>query len=99
MKFLDGLTKRLAKTASETVTDSVKEEAKKLGNSVLPVLFGIGVAIVGYGIFRNSSGARVATKTLMPTIHTVTITTNNWFLGESAGAEIAKKILEGQING
>ena len=92
MKWLDNLTKKLAGTASVTITDSVRTEAKKIASDALPTLLGIGGIIAGIVIFRNSSAGKRLVSRAVPTVsHTIT---NYYFFDDTAKSELVEKILE-----
>lgn len=98
MGLIDKFTKKLAKTASEVVTDSVKTEAKNVAVNALPVLVGLGLAIAGFVIFKSST-TKVPTQALhipFPSISTTSMVTNNWFLDEASKAEVLTQFLKNQ---
>ena len=88
MGFIDKFTKKLAKTASTVVTDSVKTEAKNAALNALPVVVGIGLAIAGLIIFKSSTATKVVKTIHVPSISTTSVVTNNWFLDEASKAEV-----------
>lgn len=97
MGLIDKFTKKLAKTASTVVTDSVKTEAKNVALNALPVLVGLGLAIAGLVIFKSST-TKVPVQTLrLPSISTTSMVTNNWFLDEATKAEVITKFIKNQM--
>lgn len=78
MKLFEKLTKKFAKTASETV----KTEVKKKALDLLPIGIGLGGAAVGLLIFKKTGAIDNATDDL-PTYRTINITTNNYYFGKS----------------
>lgn len=93
MKLLEKLTKKISASASLAVTDSVKVEAKKIASEAEPVIFGIGVVVVGMVIFRIVSGKSVSIPTV-PNVSRIDVTTNNYFFDPSAAAEFVKRTIE-----
>lgn len=94
MKFLENLTQKLAKTASTTVADSVKSEAKTALTNAVPVVLTVLAAVAGIVIFKGASkgtGAGIA-----PAISKMSVTTNNYFFGEALNAETIAKLIDKQ---
>lgn len=96
-KPLEKLIKRASTTASVTITDNVKTEAKKLGKGLIPTLLGIGAAVAGVIIFRNTTAEKALTGAIdkaTPAISNMTITTNNYFFDEAMKADVLSKIIK-----
>jgi hypothetical protein len=95
MGLIDKLTKKIAKTASTAVTDSVKEEAKNVAVGAFPIVVGIGLAIAGLVIFKSST-PKVVKAVSVPAIRTTTMITHNWFLDDAAKAEVITRLIKQQ---
>ena len=78
MKLLEKLSSKMARTASS----AVKEEVQGAALDILPTLIGIGGIIFGTMLYKSHS-ANLPSTPALPTCSTITITTNNYYFGDS----------------
>lgn len=82
MKFLEKLSSRMAKSAST----AVKEEVQTTALDLLPTLIGLGGMILGVLIFKDKNQPQV-NNVKLPDYSTISITTNNYYFGDSVRKE------------
>lgn len=84
MKCFERFTSKMARTASV----AVKEEVKNTAIDLLPTAIGIGAMILGVLIFKEHqaaiSGEAHGFFPSLPSHSTITITTNNYYLGDES---------------
>lgn len=80
MKWMERLSSRMARTAST----AVKEEVQGAAYDILPTLIGIGGMIFGVMLYKNRED-KASQATRIPGYSTITITTNNYYFGDSFG--------------
>lgn len=56
MSIVEKIAKKIGKSASEGAVESVKHETREIALRLTPVLVGLGVAVVGWGAFCQSTG-------------------------------------------
>ena len=87
------VTTKFVKTASTAASTAVKQEAKSIVASTLPVILGGGFVLAGLWLFKGST-APMPSKAFFPSFSTTHVTTNNLFFDESSKADILAKIFE-----
>lgn len=98
MQWMNKVAKKFAKTASVAVTDSVKTEVKNSVVNALPALIGLGFVIIGLRVFKTSA-IKLPTMPGIPTLSTMSVVTNNFFLGDSVGKEVVSNIIDSMKGG
>lgn len=91
MSFIEKITKKCFKTASATVTESVKTEIKQATVSAIPAIIGIGTVVLSILLFKNPESTTAVAK--LPTVSHMTVVTNNYFFDEVSKADILSKML------
>jgi hypothetical protein len=91
MGFIDRITKKCFKTASSTVTESVKTEIKQATVNAIPAIIGIGTVVLSVLLFKSPEAASTVAK--IPTVSNMTVVTNNYFFDEATKADILSKLL------
>lgn len=94
MEFISKIARKFAKTAGTALTESVKQEVKSTAINALPLLAGIGLVIIGFKVFKNSS-ASLPSPTRVPSLSTMSVVTNNFFFGGDFQDEILAKVIAG----
>lgn len=96
MGFVDKIAKRFAKTASTEATETMKTEIRNTAVNALPLVMGVGFVILWLKVFKTTSAVKsVASvaRPLVPTLTTMSITTNNFFFDEVVKRELLPNIL------
>ena len=95
MDMFRKLTKKFAKTASTAVTDEVKSTVKETAINILPALIGLGFVVISLKVFKTSAvKLPISSVGILPTISSMSVVTNNFFLGEDVGKDIAKQLAD-----